>query len=90
MLFCLAFPAKFAIGEWKMLGTCWSKVESNNDEKVERSTTNSEIDLENDNFPSGDSVFGPDLDKDRLSLIEMFVTGMERMSVVWSQVGGKV
>lgn len=40
-------------------------------------------------LPSGDDVFGPALDDDRLALIDTFCDALDRMGVVWD-VGNKV
>lgn len=69
-----------------MLGTCWARVATDTEEG-EGMISGKE---KEGGIPSGDDVFGPGLDEDRMRLIEMYLNGMERMSVVWDVVGDKV
>ncbi|KAL8279177.1 hypothetical protein RQP46_008433 [Phenoliferia psychrophenolica] len=76
VLYCVAFPAKFCIGDWQLLANDRSRSEGITG-RVQRGTSSQ------DALPSGDDVFGPGLDQDRLALIDALCNAMDRIGVVW-------
>ncbi|KAM0752679.1 hypothetical protein T439DRAFT_354172 [Meredithblackwellia eburnea MCA 4105] len=81
ILYCFGFPAKFSVGDWKILVANRSRSED-----VEGRVK--EGDPGADAMPSGDDVFGAMHDSSRLNLIDALCDAMDRMGVVW-EVGKK-
>ncbi|ORY42981.1 fungal-specific transcription factor domain-domain-containing protein [Leucosporidium creatinivorum] len=79
LLFCIALPAKFAIGDWAVMAA--SRIRAENVRGRVAGSAAAPL-------PSGDDVFGPALDDDRLALIDTFCDALNRVGVVY-EIGNK-
>ncbi|GAA6061017.1 hypothetical protein JCM10212_001073 [Sporobolomyces blumeae] len=70
-LYCIAFPAKFAIGDWTALVNSRDRIEN-----VPAHLSLSEI-------PRGDDVFPPSYFDQRLKMVDALCDAMERCGAVW-------
>jgi hypothetical protein len=77
ILYTIAFPAKFAIGDWNVLVQSRDRSE------------NVPAHLARDDLPSGDDAFPPSYFERRLAIVDICCEAMDRIGEVWP-VGGKV
>lgn len=93
VLYCVAFPAKYAIGDWTALGEPSSislpPRESTTDLYLD-DTVNSRDRTENvpahssrNDLLSGDDVFPPSYFEQRLKMVDALCDAMERVGAVW-------
>ncbi|GAA5968027.1 hypothetical protein JCM21900_002101 [Sporobolomyces salmonicolor] len=71
VLYCIAFPAKFAIGDWSVLVNSRDRTE------------NVPAHLGRANLPRGDDVFPPQYFEQRLKMVDALCNAMERAGAVW-------
>lgn len=77
ILYTIAFPAKFAIGDWNVLVQSRDRSE------------NVPAHLARDDLPSGDDAFPPSYFERRLTIVDICCEAMDRIGEVWP-VGRKV
>lgn len=77
ILYTIAFPAKFAIGDWNVLVQSRDRSE------------NVPAHLARDDLPSGDDAFPPSYFERRLAIVDICCEAMDRIGEVWP-VGAKV
>ncbi|GAA5985860.1 hypothetical protein JCM10908_006308 [Rhodotorula pacifica] len=71
ILYTIAFPAKFAIGEWKFMVQARDRSE------------NVPAHLARDDLPSGDDAFPPSYFERRLAVVDICCEAMDRVGEVW-------
>ncbi|GAA5856873.1 hypothetical protein JCM8547_008438 [Rhodosporidiobolus lusitaniae] len=70
VLYCIAFPAKFGIGDWSLLVASRDRSENVHAHLAR-------------NLPSGDDAFPPAYFEERLSFVDIACNAMDRIGVVW-------
>ncbi|GAA5941517.1 uncharacterized protein JCM15063_001607 [Sporobolomyces koalae] len=71
VLYCVAFPAKYAIGDWTALVNSRDRTE------------NVPAHLSRIDVPRGDDVFPPSYFEQRLKMVDALCDAMERVGAVW-------